>query len=126
MGLLKKLTNHISKVGVWIEVFLELLRYYIVRPRGKEFAPLLADVPGRKALNQSMERCYCHLAAFLERSHIRCLPASVALTRSLRRRGFAARIVLSVDVLAPAEAHSQVQIGDLFLSDAPPYRRVLK
>jgi transglutaminase-like putative cysteine protease len=62
---------------------------------------------------------YVHIfqrAGLLTSTRNFCLPYSIMLTKFLRRRGFAAQLVIGVSG-RPFAAHSWVQIGDMVIND---------
>jgi hypothetical protein len=79
-----------------------------------------ARSPGRNAQAQGIERtiqyiaCAADAAAFITRSHNRCLVRALAVHSACRAHGVPAKLVLGV-IAHPFAAHSWVQFGDAVL-----------
>jgi hypothetical protein len=108
--------------GVRIVVLLDGAVTYVrrrIRHDADYFSVLLSDAYGSTALPTADRRMALGIDAMLRRVRVRCLWRSAVVTEILRRRGFAARVRLSV-AADRAKAHAECEVGGESLRPHPP------
>ena len=92
-------------------------RRAIRRPR--YFQHLISEPPGRSELTSYERRLSLVVDAMLRRAGVGCLWRAAVVTETLRRRGIAAHIRLSVATTDPTQAHAESEVGGLALLPHP-------